>query len=307
MPIKIPNGLPAAKTLEAENILYMSEDRAMHQDIRPLRIAIVNLMPIKIDTETQLLRLLGNSSLQVETELIQTASHTSKNTPAKHLLTFYKTFDDIKDQRFDGLIITGAPVERMPFEEVNYWPELCRIMEWSKKNVYSTLHICWGAQAGLYYHYGIPKYLLNEKLSGVYLHHPTTLLHPLIRGYDDQFYAPHSRYTEVRAKDIKEVKELDILALSDEAGVYIAADHKCRKIFLTGHCEYSRLTLANEYQRDLAKGINPQIPVNYFPDDDPAQKPVFLWKSHANLLFVNWLNHIVYQHTPYDLSELESQ
>lgn len=304
MPIKIPDALPAAKTLESENIFIITEHRAFHQDIRPLKIAILNIMPTKIETETQLLRLLGNTPLQIEIELLQTATHQSKNTSAEHLLSFYKTYEDVKDQRFDGLIITGAPVELMPFEEVNYWEELCAIMDWAKTHVYSTLYICWGAFAGLYYHYGIQKYTLPQKLSGVYAHRPLLPLHPLLRGFNDVFYAPHSRGTEVREEDVSNVSELDILSYSDEAGIHMVADHSCRNIFVTGHSEYSRQTLASEYARDVAKGLNPQVPVHYFPDDDPTKKPVMSWKAHANLLVCNWVNHIVYQHTPYDLSEL---
>jgi len=304
MPINIPDSLPAARTLESENIFVITENRASHQDIRPLRIAILNLMPTKIDTETQLLRLLGDTPLQVEIELLQTASHVSKNTSAKHLLKFYKTFADVKDERFDGLIITGAPIELLDFEDVNYWNELCEIMEWSKTHVYSTFHICWAAQAGLYYHYGIPKYELKDKLSGIFEHRPTTLFHPLTRGFDDVFYAPHSRNSEVRAEDIEKIECLDILAISKEAGVYIVADRACRNFFITGHSEYSRMTLFNEYSRDILKGLSPKIPVNYFEDDDPKLKPIFKWKSHANLLYSNWINYIVYQHTPYNLSEL---
>ena len=304
MPIKIPDSLPAARTLESENVFIMTEYRALHQDIRPLKIAIVNIMPTKIDTETQLLRLLGNTPLQVEVELIQMASHVSKNTSAEHLLQFYKTFDDIKDQRFDGLIITGAPVEKLPFEEVEYWDELCTIMDWAKTNVYSTLYICWGSQAGLYHKYGLQKRLLPKKLSGIYRHRPLDKRHPLTRGFDDEFWAPHSRYTEVPIDDIRKVDELMILAESDEAGAYIVTDRDCRNIFITGHAEYSRSTLANEYSSDVLKGINPDVPVNYFPDDDPTKKPIFTWKSHASMLYANWLNHIVYLHTPYDLSEL---
>lgn len=304
MPIKIPDSLPAARTLEAENVFIMTEHRALHQDIRPLKIAIVNIMPTKIDTETQLLRLLGNTPLQVEVELLQMASHQSKNTSAEHLLKFYKTFDDIKSQRFDGLIITGAPVEKMPFEEVEYWDELCTIMDWAKSHVYSTLYICWGAQAGLYYKYGLQKRLLPKKLSGVYKHTPLDKRHPLTRGFDDCFYAPHSRYTETPVEDIRKNDALMILAESEEAGAYIVTDRDCRNIFVTGHAEYSRSTLANEYNRDVLKGIEPDVPVNYFPNDDPAEKPVFRWKSHASMLYANWLNHIVYLHTPYDLSEL---
>lgn len=304
MPIKIPDSLPAARTLESENVFIMTEHRALHQDIRPLKIAIVNIMPTKIDTETQLLRLLGNTPLQVEIELIQMASHVSKNTSAEHLLKFYKTFDDIKNERFDGLIITGAPVEKMPFEEVTYWNELCTIMDWAKANVYSTIYICWGAQAGMYHHFGIDKRLLPKKLSGIYHHYPLDKRHPLTRGFDDDFCAPHSRYTETPIEEIRRHPDLMILAESKEAGAYIVTDRDCRNIFITGHAEYSRSTLANEYNRDVLKGIDPDVPVNYFPDNDPTKKPVFTWKSHSSMLYANWLNHIVYLHTPYDLSEL---
>lgn len=304
MPIKIPDSLPAARTLESENVFIMTEHRALHQDIRPLKIAIVNIMPTKIDTETQLLRLLGNTPLQVEIELIQMASHVSKNTSAEHLLKFYKTFDDIKNERFDGLIITGAPVEKMPFEEVTYWDELCTIMDWAKANVYSTIYICWGAQAGMYHHFGIDKRLLPKKLSGIYHHYPLDKRHPLTRGFDDDFCAPHSRYTETPIEEIRRHPDLMILAESKEAGAYIVTDRDCRNIFITGHAEYSRSTLANEYNRDVLKGIDPDVPVNYFPDNDPTKKPIFTWKSHSSMLYANWLNHIVYLHTPYDLSEL---
>ena len=304
MPIKIPDSLPAARTLESENVFIMTEHRALHQDIRPLKIAIVNIMPTKIDTETQLLRLLGNTPLQVEIELIQMASHVSKNTSAEHLLKFYKTFDDIKNERFDGLIITGAPVEKMPFEEVTYWNELCTIMDWAKANVYSTIYICWGAQAGMYHHFGIDKRLLPKKLSGIYHHYPMDKRHPLTRGFDDDFCAPHSRYTATPIEEIRRRPDLMILAESKEAGAYIVTDRDCRNIFITGHAEYSRSTLANEYNRDVLKGIDPDVPVNYFPDNDPTKKPIFTWKSHSSMLYANWLNHIVYLHTPYDLSEL---
>jgi len=305
MPINIPDSLPAARTLESENIFVITENRASHQDIRPLRIAILNLMPTKIDTETQLLRLLGDTPLQVEIELLQTASHVSKNTSAKHLLKFYKTFADVKDERFDGLIITGAPIELLDFEDVNYWNELCEIMEWSKTHVYSTFHICWAAQAGLYYHYGIPKYELKDKLSGIFEHRPTTLFHPLTRGFDDVFYAPHSRHSEVRREDIEKITELEILAESKDAGLYIIKSKDDRQIFVTGHCEYDPLTLKAEYDRDIAKGMDIKIPKNYFPDDDPSKQPLTKWRGHANLLFSNWLNYYVYQETPYNLDELK--
>ena len=304
MPIKIPNLLPAIKTLETENIFVMTEQRALSQDIRPLKIVILNLMPTKIETETQLLRLLGNSPLQVEIELLQTATHKSKNTSQEHMLMFYKTFDDIKNDRFDGMIITGAPVELLEFEEVDYWQELCTIMEWSKTHVYSTFHICWGAQAGLYYHYGIPKYKLDQKISGIFPHRPLDLLHPLMRGFDDNYYAPHSRYTEVKLSDVKKHPDLIALGVSDMAGLHIAATHDGRRIYVTGHAEYDRYTLAKEYFRDINKGLNPNVPYNYFPDDDDSKVPPFTWRSNAHLLVSNWLNYYVYQETPYDLNDL---
>ncbi len=304
MPIKIPDRLPASRILQSENIFVMTERRALHQDIRPLRLLILNLMPKKIETETQLLRLLGNTPLQVEITLMQMASHVSKNTSAEHLLTFYTTFDKVKSNRYDGLIITGAPVELLEFEEVDYWYELCEVMEWAKSNVYSTFYICWAAQAGLYYYYGVPKYPLNNKLSGIYRHKVDLPRHPLMRGFDDYFYAPHSRNTETRHEDIAKIRGLDILSSSDEAGVYIVADHDCRKFFVTGHSEYDRDTLAGEYKRDIGKGIDINIPYNYFPCDNPEKTPDMLWRSHASLLYSNWINFIVYQRTPYDLSEL---
>ena len=304
MPIKINNDLPAKRTLEQENIFIMAEDRATKQDIRPLKLLILNLMPKKIETETQLLRLLGNSPLQLEIELLQVKSHVSKNTSKSHLQAFYKCFEDVKHNRYDGLIITGAPVEHLPFEEVDYYDELCEIMEWSKTNVYSTFHICWGAQAGLYYHYGIKKYPLEKKLFGVFEHKPLNKKHNLLRGFDDVFWVPQSRHTTVRANDIKRTPGLYILSASDEAGVYIVADKSCRQFFVTGHSEYNPDTLANEYFRDLKKGLPIEMPKNYFPDDDPTKKPVWKWKSHANLMFSNWLNYFVYQQTPFDLSEL---
>lgn len=305
MPIRIPDKLPATKQLRNENIFVMTETKAMHQDIRPLKIVIVNLMPTKITTETQLLRLLSNSPLQVEIEFLQMDSHKSKNTSQEHLQTFYKTFDEIKDSRFDGMIITGAPVENMEFEEVDYWEELVKIMDWSNTHVTSTLHICWAAQAGLYYHYGVPKYPLSEKCSGIFKHKVNRRTAKLVRGFDNEFYAPHSRNTEVRAEDIKKVKDLEILADSKEAGVYIVFTKGGRKIFVMGHSEYDVNTLKEEYIRDLDKGINPKIPKHYFPDDNPNKKPVATWRSHANLLFSNWLNYFVYQITPYDIDSIK--
>lgn len=305
MPIKIADKLPATKQLAKENIFVMTEKRAARQDIRPLKIAIVNLMPEKIKTETQLLRLLSNSPLQVEVDLIQMSSHISKNTSEEHLSAFYKEFSDIKDSKFDGMIITGAPVENMEFEMVDYWAELSEIMEWSKTHVTSTLHICWGAQAGLYYHYGIPKYPLEQKCSGVFRHKVRRKTAKLVRGFDNVFYAPHSRHTEVRAEDINKVPELEILSDSQEAGVYIVTTKKGRQIFVMGHSEYDADTLKNEYFRDLEKGLNPVIPANYFPKNDPTKKPVVRWRSHAHLLFSNWLNYFVYQITPYNIDEIK--
>lgn len=305
MPIKIPDSLPATKQLRNENIFVMSEKKAMHQDIRPLKIAIVNLMPTKITTETQLLRLLSNSPLQVEIDLLKMQSHTSKNTPDNHLKTFYKNFSDIKDSKYDGMIITGAPVENLDFSDVDYWDELEEIMDWTTTHVTSTLHICWAAQAGLFYHYGIPKYSLEHKCSGVFKHRVIRKTAKIVRGFDSEFYAPHSRYTEVRKEDIKKIKDLEILAESDEAGVYIVFSKGGRRIFVTGHSEYDATTLAEEYQRDLAKGINPQVPANYFPDNNPSKPPIVRWRSHANLLFSNWLNYFVYQITPYDIERIK--
>ncbi|NLY43613.1 MAG: homoserine O-succinyltransferase [Clostridiaceae bacterium] len=304
MPIKIPDNLPATEILNNENIFVMTEKRAIHQDIRPLRIAILNLMPTKIATETQLLRLLGNTPLQVEIELLHTGTYKSKNTSQEHLLTFYKTFEDVKHQKFDGLVITGAPVEHLKFEEVDYWEELKEIMEWSTHNVTSTFHICWAAQAGLYYHYGIPKYPLKEKMFGVFRHKVNVKNTPLLRGFDDIFYAPHSRYTEVRRDDIEKIGELEILSESDVAGVYIVASKNGRQIFVTGHSEYDQNTLRYEYERDLSRGIDIAIPKNYFPDDDPTKEPNVVWRSHANLLYSNWLNYYVYQVTPYNIDEI---
>ncbi|MDP4092943.1 MAG: homoserine O-succinyltransferase [Bacillota bacterium] len=305
MPINIPDNLPAAEVLNNENIFFMTENQAYHQDIRPLKIAILNLMPTKITTETQILRMLGNSPLQVDIVLLHPKTHTSKNTPEEHLVKFYNTFDEVCSTKFDGMIITGAPVELMEFEEVNYWEELKEIMEWSKHNVYSTLHICWGAQAGLYYHFGIPKHQLPDKMFGVFAHKVNKQNVKLLRGFDDEFYVPHSRHTEVRRADIEKVDSLNILSESDEAGIYIVAANSGRQIFVTGHSEYDPLTLKSEYDRDIEKGLDINVPKNYFPGDDPTKPPFVKWRSHANLLYCNWLNYYVYQETPYDLSELK--
>ena len=304
MPIKISNELPAYRTLNEENIFVMTETRATSQDIRPLRIAIVNLMPTKIDTETQLLRLLGNTALQVETELIAMASHVSRNTSAEHLSSFYKNFGEIRDQNFDGMIITGAPVEHLPFEEVEYWQELCEIMEWSKTHVHSTFHICWGAQAGLYYHFGVPKRPLEKKLFGVFPHRVERKNYILLRGFDDVFMVPHSRHTTVDRAEVEKHPELKIMASSEEAGLYILSTENGRQVFITGHSEYDPLTLDREYRRDLAAGLPIEKPKNYYPGDDDAQAPLVSWRSHANLLYANWLNYYVYQTTPYDLKQL---
>ena len=301
MPIKIPNQLPATGTLRSENIFVMTGTRAMTQDIRPLQILLLNLMPTKIDTETQLARVLGNTPLQIELELIAPAGHVSKNTSREHMLAFYKTFDQVKDRTFDGLIITGAPVELMAFEEVDYWPELCAVMEWSKTHAHSTLYICWGAQAGLYYHYGIQKHLLPEKLFGVFQHTVEDPNYILFRGFDDRFWVPHSRNTTVERADIEAVPGLKVLAASPEAGVYAVKSPEGRQVFLMGHAEYDRDTLKKEYLRDLAAGVDIRLPRNYFPGDDPAREPVVNWRSCAHLLYANWLNYCVYQTTPYDI------
>ncbi len=304
MPIKIPNGLPAAQTLAEENIFVMSENRAATQDIRPLQILVLNLMPTKIATETQLARLLGNTPLQVELELIHTSTHESKNTAKEHLLKFYQTFDEVKDRCFDGMVITGAPVEHLPFEEVEYWDELCRIMEWSRTHVYSTFHICWGAQAGLYYHYGIPKYDLPEKLFGVFPHRVERRSSMLMRGFDEVFMVPHSRHTTIRRADVEACSKLKILASSEKAGIYALATEGGRQIFITGHSEYDAGTLQAEYLRDKNAGLPIHVPENYFPNDDDTQPPLVSWRSHANLLYLNWLNYFVYQATPYDIQSI---
>jgi homoserine O-succinyltransferase/O-acetyltransferase len=305
MPIKIPDNLPAANILEGENVFVMYEDRAYTQDIRPLKILLLNLMPTKIVTETQLLRLLGNSPLQVEVDLMYTETYAPTNTSQEHLVKFYETFDNIKSRRYDGMIITGAPVEQIPFEQVAYWDELCQIMEWTKTHVYSTLHICWGAQAGLYHHYGVPKYDLPQKVFGVFPHKKHFTKHDkLFCGFDDIFHVPHSRHTEIRREDIEKSPQLRILSESDISGVYAVADLQGRHFFITGHSEYDPLTLKTEYDRDISQGLPIQVPYNYFPNDDPSQPPVVLWRSAANLLFSNWLNYYVYQETPFDLSRL---
>nr|WP_315047094.1 homoserine O-succinyltransferase [uncultured Leptotrichia sp.] len=308
MPIKIPNNLPAVDILAKENIFVMKESRALSQDIRPLKFVIVNLMPTKIETETQLLRLISNTPLQIEVTLLRMDTYKSKNISEEHMENFYKTFDDIKGERFDGMIITGAPIETLDFEDVIYWKEIMRIMEWSQKHVFSVLHICWGAQAGLYYHYGIKKYQLNKKVFGIF---PIKLKeeyenNELFRGFDEIFNMPHSRHTKIEESDILKEPELEILAKSDEAGVSIIRSKDKRKIFLTGHLEYDRFTLAKEYERDISQHKKIDVPFNYYPEDDPTKKPIFNWKAHANLLFVNWINHYVYQETPYNLEELEN-
>ena len=305
MPIRIPDALPAAAQLESENIFVMTEYRALHQDIRPLRVLILNLMPTKIATETQIMRKLSNTPLQVEVDLLRTKTHEATHVSAGHLETFYRTFDDIRDIHYDGLIITGAPVEQMPFEEVDYWPELCQIMDWSTTHVHSTLHICWGAQAGLYHHYGIQKQVLDKKMFGIFPHKINAINHPLLKGFDDIFMVPHSRYTGVKMEDIETNPNLALLAYSDIAGAYIVADRTNRQIFITGHAEYDRNTLKDEYMRDVEKGIPIEVPYNYFPDDNPKLTPHFTWRGHASLMYSNWLNFCVYQETPFDLTKLE--
>ncbi len=304
MPIKIPNSLPAAKTLQDENIFIMPETRASTQDIRPLRILLLNLMPTKIETETQFARLLGNTPLQVEIELMHTVSHQSKNTSPEHLLSFYKTFDEVKNSRYDGMVITGAPVEQLEYKDVEYWDELCAIFEWTKTHVHSTFHICWAAQAGLYYHFGIDKKPLPKKLFGVFPHRVSYKNPILFRGFDDVFYAPHSRNSTIDTQDVEKIPELKILSSSDEAGLYACMTAEGKQIFVTGHSEYDSDTLAREYFRDKEKGLDIAVPKNYFPDDDPTKPPVVKWRAHANLLFSNWLNYFVYQTTPYDVEEI---
>ncbi|MBQ4159355.1 MAG: homoserine O-succinyltransferase [Clostridia bacterium] len=305
MPIKIQDGLPAVAQLESENIFVMTETVAMHQDIRPLQLVFVNLMPTKVVTETQILRYLSNSPLQVDVEFVHMSTHHSTHTAEEHLLTFYKTFDQIRDRKFDGMIITGAPVEQMEFEEVDYWEELCEIMEWSKTNVTSTFHICWGAQAGLYYHYGIKKHPLDAKMFGVFEHGVNRRTAKLMRGFDSSFYVPHSRHTTILREDIEKVPELEILSESDEAGVYIVFTKAGKQIFVTGHSEYDADTLHKEYMRDVDKGLPIDVPKNYYPDDDPTKPPMMRWRSHASLIYSNWLNYFVYQITPYNINEIQ--
>ena len=305
MPIKIPNALPATETLEQENIFVITESRAVSQDIRPLHILVLNLMPTKIVTETQLARVLSNTPLQVELELLQVKSHEAKNVSQKHMLAFYKTFDQVCERRFDGMIITGAPVEHLPFEEVDYWEELCEIMEWSKTHVHSTFHICWGAQAGLYYHYGVPKHPLPQKLFGVFEHRVERRQSILFRGFDDVFMAPHSRHTTVLRSDLEAVPALKILASSYKAGVYALQTEGGRQVFVMGHSEYDPDTLEKEYLRDKNQGLPIAVPENYYPNDDDTQPPRVTWRGHAHLLYANWLNYLVYQNTPYDLSEIK--
>lgn len=301
MPVKIPENLPARAILEGENIFVMGEQRALRQDIRPLKIAILNLMPTKIATETQLLRLLGNTALQVDITLFYPSSYKPTNTPTEHLLAFYQTFDQIQNEKFDGLVITGAPVEHLPFEQVDYWSELQEILDWKKSHVFSTFHICWGAQAGLYHEFGIPKYPLPRKMFGVFTHRVVNPNEKLLRGFDDEFFAPHSRHTEIRNQDLAGTPDLKILSESQEAGIYIVSTRDDRQIYITGHSEYNPYTLKDEYDRDIRKGLPIRVPSNYYPQDDPGQPPLVRWRSHANILFANWLNYYVYQETPYDI------
>lgn len=305
MPVNIPAALPAVELLRNENIFVMDSDRASNQEIRPLKIVILNLMPVKITTETDLIRLLSNTPLQIELDLLQLESHTSKNTPVEHMMNFYKSFDVISKSNYDGMIITGAPVEQMPFEEVDYWPEVTKIMDWARHHVTSTLYICWAAQAGMYHYYGVPKYPLDAKMFGVFEHHIHNPKNPIFRGFDDVFYVPHSRHTEVRAEDILKVPELTILSESPESGVYMVMGRNGREFFVTGHSEYSPMTLDAEYKRDLAKGLPINMPQNYYPQNNPKFGPQVRWRSHANLMITNWLNYFVYQETPYDLDKIE--
>lgn len=304
MPVRVPVSLPAVETLREENIFVIDEQRASSQDIRPLRIGILNLMPLKIMTETDLLRLISNTPLQIELDLIDTASHVSRNTPREHVEEFYKTFEDIRGQNYDGFIITGAPVEKVDFEEVDYWEELCGIFDWARTHVTSTLYICWAAFAGLYHHYGVPKHVIDHKISGVFPHYVSDPRNPIFRGFDDEFYVPHSRFSELRREEVESVNGLDIIAESPESGVYMVMARNGREFFITGHSEYSPGTLDFEYRRDLEKGLNPSVPAHYYVDDDPAKGPIVRWRSHANLLFSNWLNYFVYQETPYDIRDI---
>ena len=305
MPVRVPSSLPAVEALRNQNIFVIDEQRASSQDIRPLKIAILNLMPLKIMTETDLLRLLSNTPLQIEIDFIEPDGHVSKNTPREHIEAFYKKFDDIKKDNYDGFIITGAPVEKVNFEEVDYWQQLTEIFSWARTHVTSTLYICWAALAGLYFHYGVKKYVLDRKISGVFKHYIDDPRNPIFRGFDDEFYVPHSRYSEVRKEDIATIADLKIISESDESGVYMVMGRGGREFYLTGHSEYSPMTLDFEYHRDLEKGLNPHVPDNYYLDDDPAKKPIVRWRSHANLLFTNWLNYFVYQETPYDIRKIK--
>ena len=305
MPVKVPVSLPAVEALKNENIFVIDEQRASTQDIRPLKIAILNLMPLKIMTETDLLRLLSNTPLQIEMDLIEIDGHASKNTPREHIETFYKKFEDIRYGNYDGFIITGAPVEKVDFENVDYWPQLTEIFSWAKTHVTSTLYICWAALAGLYYHYGVQKHVLQDKISGVFKHHINDPKNPIFRGFDDEFFVPHSRYGEVLKEDVSKIPELKIISESDESGLYMIMGREGREFYITGHSEYSPLTLDFEYKRDLEKGLNPHIPDNYYPNNDPSKKPIVRWRSHANLLFTNWLNYFVYQETPYDINKIK--
>ena len=305
MPVRVPSSLPAVEALRNENIFVIDEQRASSQDIRPLKIAVLNLMPLKIMTETDLLRLLSNTPLQIEIDLIEPDGHVCKNTPREHIEAFYKKFDDIKGENYDGFIITGAPVEKVDFEEVDYWQQLTEIFAWARTHVTSTLYICWAALAGLYYHYGVKKYVLDRKISGVFKHHIDDPRNPIFRGFDDEFYVPHSRYSEVRREDIEPIADLKIISESNDSGVYMVMGRGGREFYITGHSEYSPGTLDFEYHRDLEKGLNPHIPENYYTDDDPAKKPIVRWRSHANLLFTNWLNYFVYQETPYDIRKIK--
>ncbi len=305
MPVRVPEILPAVEALKQENIFVIDEQRASSQDIRPLKIAVLNLMPLKIMTETDLLRLISNTPLQIELDFIEPGGHVSKNTPREHIDMFYHKFEDIKGMNYDGLIITGAPVEKVDFETVDYWPQLQEIFDWAKKHVTSTMYICWAALAGLYHHHGIPKYVLDKKISGVFKHSVGDPMNPIFRGFDDTFYVPHSRFSEVRREDIIKNPDLKIISESDDSGVYMVMARNGREVFITGHSEYSPMTLDFEYRRDLEKGANPEIPANYYLNDNPDNAPIVRWRAHANLLFANWLNYFVYQETPYDIHDIK--